>query len=105
LAVLDTKYKREPKPSADDVAQVVAYATRKACKNAVLIYPRTLDAAKDFYVGGVRVRSLGFPLDADLEEGGMRLLAALGGPERAEVPAPSALGRYPYAPPAAAAPA
>ena len=39
LAVLDTKYKRDQQPSADDLHQVVAYAVAKNCRRAVLIYP------------------------------------------------------------------
>jgi 5-methylcytosine-specific restriction enzyme subunit McrC len=39
LTVLDTKYKRSSQPSAEDVAQVVAYAQAKGCREAVLVYP------------------------------------------------------------------
>ena len=47
VAVIDTKYKSVTSPSADDVAQVVAYAESTGCHDAVLVYPMAgdLDAA------------------------------------------------------------
>jgi 5-methylcytosine-specific restriction enzyme subunit McrC len=74
VAVLDTKYKRDVLPSSDDVAQVVAYATKKGCREAVLVYPWTLGEGKVFQVGEVRVRSLGFPLEGDMETAGEEFL-------------------------------
>lgn len=80
VCVLDTKYKAK-KPSADDIAQVVAYAGSKGCKHAVLVYPTHVEPALDEDVGNVRVRSLVFLLDDDLEGSGvefvMKLLAAI----------------------------
>lgn len=76
-AVLDTKYKLHTVPAADDVAQVVTYATRKRCQQALLVYPHYAGEWKDFLVGGVRVRTAGFPLDRDLDEAGHKLLSSL----------------------------
>ncbi len=75
VAVLDTKYKNPERPSERDVQQVVAYAESKGCREAVLVYPA--EAPLDVRVGGIRVRSLVFGLDRDLEEGGEEFGAAL----------------------------
>jgi len=80
LCVIDTKYKAPGSPSADDVAQVVAYAEAKGCRDAVLLYPVMPPAPLDIAVGDVRVRSLPFPLDGDLDAAGRSLLEALIGP-------------------------
>ena len=72
-AVMDTKYKREAVPTADDVAQVVSYATRRECRDAVLVYPFALPTPKDFQVGGIRVQTAGFPLDRKLGLAGAAL--------------------------------
>jgi 5-methylcytosine-specific restriction enzyme subunit McrC len=74
IGVLDTKYKGSNKPSSDDIAQVVAYANAKGCKEAFLIYPKTLPLTLDEMVGNVHVRSLSFALDSDLEEAGQVFL-------------------------------
>ena len=65
LFVLDTKYKAPDHPGNDDISQVVTYAAAKDCDEAVLIYPKPLDL--DVTIGKIRVRSLGFSLDGDLE--------------------------------------
>jgi 5-methylcytosine-specific restriction enzyme subunit McrC len=70
LCVMDTKYKEASVPSPDDFAQVVAYAKAKGCHEAVLVYPSALSKPLDAGVGGIRVRSLVFSLDGDLDEGG-----------------------------------
>ena len=75
LFVLDTKYKAPDHPGNDDISQVVTYATTKDCDEAVLIYPKPLDL--DVTIGKIRVRSLGFSLDGDLEEAGQRFLQDL----------------------------
>jgi 5-methylcytosine-specific restriction enzyme subunit McrC len=77
LSVIDTKYKAPSAPSADDVAQVVAYAEAKGCRDAVLLYPTALASPIDLFVGDVRVRSLHFPLDGDLDAAGRTLLERL----------------------------
>jgi len=75
--VLDTKYKISGNVSAADVEQVVAYAEAKGCRQAVLLYPTTLDRPLDARVGSIRVRSLTFALDGDLESAGRILLGNL----------------------------
>jgi len=72
LFVLDTKYKAPDHPGNDDISQVVTYATAKGCHEAILIYPKPLNL--DERVGKIRVRSLTFSLDGDLEEAGSRFL-------------------------------
>lgn len=78
LAVLDTKYKRSIQPDSGDVHQVVAYAVEKGCKEAILVYPREVTVPKDFFVGPVRVRTAGFPLDRSVEEGGAWMVGQIG---------------------------
>ncbi len=75
--VLDTKYKTESGPSTADIAQVVAYAQAKGCREAVLVYPARPARPLDSQVGDIRVRSLTFALDGDLEAGGRSFLQAL----------------------------
>jgi 5-methylcytosine-specific restriction enzyme subunit McrC len=85
LAVLDTKYKGDGSPANEDVYQAAFYALAKGCTNAFLLYPRE-PRPFDVTVQQVRVRSLGFTLDGDLDAGGAafldRLLAALGATPR-----------------------
>ena len=75
--VLDTKYKKTPKPSESDIQQVVAYATALNCSEAVLIYPHRLDRPRDYDVGGVHVRTIAFTLDGDLDQAGQAFLQEL----------------------------
>lgn len=84
FAVLDTKYKVTSTPSTDDVAQVAAYAAAKGCTDAVLVYPVGLARSLELRVGRIRVRSLGFELNGDLEKGGERFMRELlrGSPPR-----------------------
>jgi 5-methylcytosine-specific restriction enzyme subunit McrC len=78
VAVLDTKYRVPDKASADEVAQVVAYAQAKSSPRAILIYPAALSIPLDARIGrSVHVRSLCFPLDGDLEEAGRRFMETL----------------------------
>ncbi|HEX8551328.1 MAG TPA: hypothetical protein VF681_07200 [Abditibacteriaceae bacterium] len=85
--VLDTKYKAqklssplphdgtfEAQPSAEDVAQVVAYAEAKQCSQAFLIYPVNIEKNLDVRVGRVRVRTVGFDLKGSLEQSGESVL-------------------------------
>ena len=57
---------------------MVAYAVEKGCREAILIYPESIAVPKDFFVGPVRVRTAGFPLDTTVERGGAELLEQLG---------------------------
>jgi 5-methylcytosine-specific restriction enzyme subunit McrC len=72
--ILDTKYKTPNQPAADDIAQVVAYAVSKDCNEAVLVYPEDLIHPLDEWVGDIRVRSLTFCLDGNLEHTGQDFL-------------------------------
>ena len=78
LAVLDTKYKVPDSPSADDIAQVIAYAATKQCPEAVLIYPTPLSKPFDEQPSPhIHVRSLQFALDGDLEAAGDAFVQSL----------------------------
>ncbi|MEZ2232452.1 McrC family protein [Microcoleus sp.] len=78
LYVLDTKYKAPDKVAKDDLNQIVAYANAVNCKNAILIYPQNLDEQKlNIKHGDIRVRSLAFSLDSDLNEAGKTFLTSL----------------------------
>jgi len=77
LYVLDTKYKAPDKVDNTDRNQVVTYATLLNCKNAIIIYPQTLKAPIDQQIGDIRVRSLTFSLDSDLNEAGKTFLTSL----------------------------
>ena len=79
--ILDTKYKApDGGPAPDDLYQVVAYATGKACKNAALVYPVQL--SKPFRgswgKGDISVQTAAFNLDDDLDAAGHQLLDELG---------------------------
>lgn len=75
--VLDTKYKTPSSPAPSDVAQVMAYAEAKGCREAVLVYPVPLDKPLDKCIGNIHVRSLTFSLDGDLEGAGQVLVQNL----------------------------
>jgi 5-methylcytosine-specific restriction enzyme subunit McrC len=79
LWVLDTKYKRDATPAAADIAQVVAYATAFGAPEAVLIYPSSRGVVVPITIGGIRVRTIAFDLDGDLQQAGERFAAALVG--------------------------
>jgi hypothetical protein len=76
LCVLDTKYKCPDTPANDDISQVVTYAEIKGCADAILVYPRDLDANLDERLGDIRVRNLAFRIDGDLESAGQAFLAS-----------------------------
>ncbi|HET9228590.1 MAG TPA: restriction endonuclease, partial [Thermoanaerobaculia bacterium] len=80
VLVFDTKYKDVSSPSTADISQVVAYAEVKGCRDAVLIYPVEPDRPFDAYIGEIRVRTLTFKLDGDLEANGERFLSELSPP-------------------------
>jgi 5-methylcytosine-specific restriction enzyme subunit McrC len=75
--VLDTKYKAPDKVENTDRNQVVTYATLLNCKNAILIYPKNLKAPIDKQIGDIRVRSLTFSLNSDLDRAGKTFLNSL----------------------------
>ncbi|WP_293329886.1 restriction endonuclease [Microcoleus sp. CAWBG58] len=75
--VLDTKYKAPDRADSGDRHQIVAYANAVKCNNAILIYPQLLSHPLDIKHGDLRVRSLNFFLNDDLNEAGERFLASL----------------------------
>jgi 5-methylcytosine-specific restriction enzyme subunit McrC len=76
--VLDTKYKAPEQPDPPDIQQVVAYATAKNCKRAVLVYPTLLERPiKGLWGHNTQVETLSFRLDRDIEDSGKDFLAQL----------------------------
>lgn len=63
----------------DDIKQVIAYAVATHCYEAVLVYPDHLDKDKQLNtrVGNIRVRSLTFSLDGNLENAGQSFVKEL----------------------------
>ena len=76
LAVLDTKYKRE-RATSDDFHQIHSYARLMRSRLGVLVYPERLTSPLDVMVEGVRIRSLTFDLNGDLEVMGRTVLRDL----------------------------
>ena len=80
LGVMDTKYKNTTTPATNHVAQIVAYAEKMGCHEALLVYPRGLPQPFEARVGDIRVRSLSFSLDGDVDEAGhLFMRTVLGG--------------------------
>ncbi len=80
--VFDTKYKvPDSGPDNADIYQAVAYATLMHASEAILIYPVELASPLDIQVGDIRVRSLTFALEGDLEAAGGAFLRGLGAVE------------------------
>ena len=75
--VMDTKYKDAAILATGDVAQIVAYAEKMGCQDAILVYPRGLSQSFEARVGDIRVRSLPFSLDGDVDEAGHHFMRAL----------------------------
>lgn len=75
--ILDTKYKVPIAPSSNDITQVVAYAVSKNCHEAVLVYPAGSTQQLDEWIGDIRIRSLTFSLDGDLNQAGEAFLRDL----------------------------
>ncbi len=75
--VLDTKYKTPGQPATEDISQVTTYAVAKNCREAILIYPTPLSQALDETIGDIRLRSLTFSLDGDLEQAGQTFVDLL----------------------------
>ena len=70
LCMIDTKYKEASAPTPEDFAQAVVYAKSKGCHEAVLVYPSAMSKPLDAAVGDIRVRSLVFSLDGDIDQAG-----------------------------------
>jgi 5-methylcytosine-specific restriction enzyme subunit McrC len=80
LCVLDTKHKTPDLWSKnDDISQMVTYALAKKCSLAVLIYPARPAAPIDVRTrdGDIRVKSLTFDLNRDLDLAGNEFLREL----------------------------
>jgi 5-methylcytosine-specific restriction enzyme subunit McrC len=77
LLVIDTKYKVDLLPQTSDIAQVVAYAQKLECLDAVLLYPGVRTVGLDMHVGDIRVRTLQFTLAGDLSDSGEALMRDL----------------------------
>ena len=75
--VLDTKYKTPASPSTDDIHQMISYAHTKGCREAILIHPSPLPYPLDETIRGIRIRSLTFSLDRDLDQAGQTFLENL----------------------------
>lgn len=75
--ILDTKYKIPTSPAPDDVQQAIAYAVSKHCQEAILVYPASLTHPLNELVGNIRVRSLTFSLDRNLQQSGETFLQNL----------------------------
>ena len=75
VCILDTKYKNPEKPSADDISQVGFYAVLKNCNEAILVYPNHPAKHIDDVVHNIRIRTVTFSLDGDLEKAGTSFLA------------------------------
>ncbi|NER35481.1 MAG: restriction endonuclease [Oscillatoria sp. SIO1A7] len=73
--IVDTKYKLQL--SASDVTQAIAYAVSKTSPLAVLAYPAPSRQPLDEWVGNIRIRSIVFSLDGDLEKAGQAFLSDL----------------------------
>lgn len=76
-AVLDTKYKTGESPSEADIHQIVFYAQATDTHEAVLVYPEPLGRPLDTWVKDIRVRTLTFALDGDLDQAGQQFLQEL----------------------------
>ncbi|BCL36296.1 McrC family protein [Nostoc sp. MS1] len=75
--IIDTKYKAPDSPSSQDIAQVVAYAVSKNCQEVTLVYPTALAHPLNAFVGNIRVRSLTFALNDNLDVAGQTFLDQL----------------------------
>lgn len=77
LCVLDTKYKTPERISTHDRDQILAYALAKNCKEGILIYPKKLTDPIDDILGDIRVRTMTFNLDGNLDECGKKFIHEL----------------------------
>ena len=75
--VMDTKYKDAKRAEDADIHQMVSYATATQCHEAVLIYPKPLQEPLNIKNSDIRVRSLTFSLDGELDRAGELFLQDL----------------------------
>jgi 5-methylcytosine-specific restriction enzyme subunit McrC len=76
-AVLDTKYKAPDRAADTDIYQMISYAKATRCSEAFLIYPIELREPLDIIASDIRVRSLTFSLEDDLDRAGQVFLQNL----------------------------
>lgn len=76
LCVLDTKYKRLPKPLEHDICQIHTYAAKIGTKNAVLVYP-TATTRLESQIGNITVRSAVFDISQDPDSAGYAFIEEL----------------------------
>lgn len=77
LLILDTKYKVPDSPSTTDIHEVRSYAEALGCCEAILVYPIKLPNSMNITAGNIRVRTLTFSLNDDIEEAGKEFLNGL----------------------------
>jgi len=77
IAVLDTKYKALEQAVNTDIHQMISYANTTKCSQAFLIYPKDLTQRLDIKSDRIRVRSLTFSLDDNLDRAGQTFLKNL----------------------------
>jgi 5-methylcytosine-specific restriction enzyme subunit McrC len=75
--VLDTKYKAPDRAADTDIYQMISYAKATRCSEAFLIYPIDLREPLDIIASDIRVRSLTFSLEDDLDRAGQAFLQKL----------------------------
>ena len=72
--IIDTKYKNAKSPSMSDISQIVTYALSKECDEAILLYPTDQIDEIDQQLNNIRIRSLSFSLDNNLDEEGKEFI-------------------------------
>jgi 5-methylcytosine-specific restriction enzyme subunit McrC len=81
--IIDTKYKNPAQPSAQDVQQIIAYAAVTGATEAILLYPQELSQPLNTQVSNhahnIRVRTLAFGIDRDLDLCGQEFVHELFG--------------------------
>lgn len=73
--IIDTKYSTKLK--SEDIAQVATYALTKECQEVVLLYPTALSYVLNETIRDIRIRSLVFCLDKDINHAGQIFLQNL----------------------------
>lgn len=77
LLILDTKYKVPDSPSTTDIHEVRSYAEALGCTEAILVYPIKLPNSMDVKAGNIKVRTLTFAVNKDIEAAGIEFLDSL----------------------------
>ena len=77
VLVADTKYKASESIDPDDVYQVVAYAQKLSCPEAVLVYPFSSENLYREDWSGILIRTVAFDLEQSLDSAGNAFLSAL----------------------------